>query len=219
VAARYVRAPPRHAAKGQLAVSPPPESARDEDAPTRSDNEQAVPGDLLLVGRVIKAHATGGEVKVLPETDDPVHFEGLDTLHLGRAPAQSTPHAVESVRHQTTKRGPLVLVKFAGVDDRNAAETLRRQQVYVAEDQLQPLSEDESFIHDLVGLSVEREDGAVLGTVGSVEQTRAHDIFVVVRADGRPGQEPAMIPAVEEFVREVDLENGRLVVRPIEGMF
>ena len=174
------------------------------------------PDDLLLVGRILKAHANGGEVKVVPETDDPARFEALDTVHLGRSPAQAAARRVEGVRHQTTKRGPLVLLKLAGVDDRPAAETLRRQQVYVAEGNLPPLEEGESFIHDLVGLAVVDEDGARLGTVENVSQTPAHDVFIVAREEGG---EPALIPAVEEFVREVDVEGGRLVVCLIEGMF
>ena len=175
------------------------------------------PDDLLLIGRVLKAHANDGEIKVAPETDDPARFEPLGRVHLGRAPAQATPRRVESVRHQTTKRGPLVLLKLGGVNDRTAAEALRRQQVYAAEDDLPPLGEGEAFIHDLVGLKVVTEEGQHLGTVEGVEQAPAHDVFVIAREGGESN--PAMIPGVEEFVREVDLENDRLVVRLIEGMF
>ena len=174
------------------------------------------PDDLLLMGRILKAHATAGEVKVVPETDDPARFEALTTVYLGQAPERATPHAVEGVRHQTTKRGPLVLLKLAGIDDRGAAEALRRQQVYAVEDDLPPLAEGESFIHDLVGLEVVTEEGTVLGTVQNVSSAPAHDVFVIARTDEEAS--PALIPAVEEFVREVDFEQGRLVVRPIEGM-
>lgn len=177
----------------------------------------AAPDDLLLIGRVLKAHGTAGELKVIPETDDPARFESLAVVYLGRSrPAQTTPYEVEAVRHQTTKRGPLVLLKLAHIDDRTGAEALRQQHVYAAESDLPPLAEDESFIHDLVGLAVVSETGEALGTVENVAQAPAHDVFVVARE----GQEaPVLIPAVEAFVQEVDLEEGRLVVRPIEGMF
>lgn len=175
----------------------------------------AAPGDLLLVGSVLKAHGVRGELKVIPETDEPQRFEAFAHVYLGRAPEQAARHAVESVRHQTTKRGPLVLLKLAGVDERFDAEALRRQQVYASEGDLPPLEDDEAFIHDLVGLAVVSEAGEALGTVEDVVQAPAHDVFVVAREGPR---EPAMIPAVEEFVREVDLEGGRLVVRPIEGL-
>lgn len=186
-------------------------------APDDAPGSATAPDDLLLIGRVLKAHANDGEAKVAPETDDPARFEPLERVYLGRTPGQAAPRRVEGVRHQTTKRGPLVLLKLDGVDDRAAAEALRRQQVYAAKDDLPPLGEDEAFIHDLVGLAVVTEEGRRLGTVEGVEQAPAHDVFIVAR-EGEDGN-PAMIPSVEKFVREVDLENDRLVVRPIEGMF
>lgn len=191
-------------------------AAPDAQDDAASPSAGTAPGDLLLVGRVLKAHGTGGEVKVIPETDDPARFELLETVYVGRAPDQAPPRAVESVRHQRTKRGPLVLLKLGGTDDRSAAEALRKQQVYAAASDLPPLEEDEVFIHDLVGLAVVNEEGRHLGTVEDVVQGLAHDIFVVAR-EGQ--QEPATIPAVDAFVREVDFDRGRLVVRPIEGMF
>lgn len=199
----------------------PASDAASEDAPGHAPETKRVADsdDLFLIGRVLKAHANDGEVKVAPETDDPARFEPLGRVHLGRAPAQATPRRVESVRHQTTKRGPLVLLKLEGVDDRTSAEALRRQQVYAAENDLPPLGEGEAFIHDLVGLEVVTEEGQHLGTVESVEQVPAHDVFVIAREGDDEEDDPAMIPGVEEFVREVDLENNRLVVRLIEGMF
>lgn len=187
-----------------------PPAADHKDAGSSAD-----PDALLLVGRVLKAHANGGEVKVIPETDEPERFEALAAVRLGRTPTRAAPYAVEAVRHQTTKRGPLVLLKLAGVHDRTTAETLRGQQVYAAEEDLPPLAEGESFIHDLVGLEVVNEAGERLGTVEAVEQTPAHDVFVIARTGH---DEPALIPAVEAFVRGVDAENNRLIVRPIEGM-
>lgn len=184
----------------------------DDDAPGHGDVKT---DDLLLVGRVLKAHGTGGEVKVIPETDDPARLDAVETIYLGRTPEQAAPHAVTSVRHQVTKRGPLALVKLDGIDGRGDADALRQLYVYATEDALPPLEDDEQFIHDLVGLAVVTEDGEHIGTVRTVEPTAAHDVFVVERDGPEP---PAMIPAVEEFVREVDLEEGRLVVRLIEGL-
>lgn len=191
----------------------PETSQTDADA---AGEPSANPDELLLVGRVIKAHGVRGEVKVAPETDDPARFEAFEQVYLGRVPERARARAVEGVRHQQTKHGPLVLLKIAGVDDRTVAEQLRRQGVYAAEGDLPPLEENEAFIHDLIGLEVVNEAGEGLGTVETVVKAPAHDVFVVAR---EAASEPAMVPAVEEFVREVDLENNRLVVRPIKGLF
>ena len=172
-------------------------------------------GELLLVGRVVRAHGTGGELKVAPETDDPARLAALPTLYVGRSEAQAVPREVEGVRFQQTKRGPLALVAFAGVHSREAADVLKKMRVYAAASDLPPLEDGEAFIHDLIGLRVESGEGELLGTVKDVLTVPAHALYVVARPGGRPD---AFIPAVEDFVEEVDLNEGRLVVRPIEGL-
>ncbi len=170
--------------------------------------------NLLLVGRVLRAHGVRGELKVVPEADDPARLEVLSTLYLGTDADRAQPHEVEAVRPQHTKRGTLALVKLRGIDTREAAEALRRRLVFAPEADLPPLETGEAFIHDLVGLDVVTTDGAPVGTVEDVWSGPAHAVYVVAR----DAKEPAMIPAVEEFVAEVDLEANRLVIRPIEGL-
>lgn len=175
----------------------------------------ADPGELLLVGRVVRAHGTGGEVKVAPETDDPDRLAALPTLYVGRSERDAAPHAVEGVRFQQTKRGPLALVKLEDVGGREAANGLKKMRVFAAAADLPPLEDGEAFIHDLIGLRVESAGDEPIGTVKDVLDVPAHAVYVVGRPGGRPD---ALIPAVEAFVEEVDLEAGRLVVCPIEGL-
>ncbi len=170
--------------------------------------------ELLLVGRIGRPHGVRGEVKVVPETDDPARIEALGTLHVGADAERARPQAVEHVRMQHTRRGPLALVKFAGVDAREAAEALRGLLVFARPADLPPLAEGEAFVHDLVGLRVVSEEGEDVGTVKDVLQAPAHALYVV----DRPGGPDALIPAVGAFVSSVDLEAGRLVIRPIEGL-
>lgn len=172
------------------------------------------PDDLLLVGRVVKAHGLRGEIKVAAETDDLARLEGIETLYLGRAPERAAPHAVTALRFQQTKRGPLALLQLKGVGTREGADALRKLFVYAAEVDLPPLEEGEAFVHDLIGLRVESEAGEPIGTVEDILQQPAHDVYVVAR-EGRPD---AFVPAVEAFVVSLDLDARRLVIRPIEGL-
>lgn len=174
----------------------------------------AGPGELLLVGRVVRAHGTGGELKVAPETDDPARLAALPTLYVGRSEQDAAPHAVQGVRFQQTKRGPLALVALKEVQDRGAAEALKKMRVFAAAADLPPLEEGEAFIHDLIGLRVESAEGESIGMVKGVLDVPSHALYVVARKN-RPD---ALIPAVEAFVEEVDLDEGLLVVRPIEGL-
>lgn len=169
---------------------------------------------LLLVGRVWRAHGVRGEMKVVPETDDPERFSDLETVFLGTRPETATPHAVESARFQTTKHGLNVVLKLVDIDTRDDADALRKVGVYARADDLPPLEEGELFVHDLIGLRVVTEDGTDVGVVRDVLDAPAQLVYVVER----PDEPDAMIPDVPEFVVDLDIEAQRIVVRPIEGM-
>ena len=175
------------------------------------------PDTLLLVGRFGRAHGVRGEVKLIPETDDPERLGSLPTLYVGKAPQEAAahPHRVASVRFQPTKRGPVAVVRLEAVETREGAETLRGQEAYASEADLPPLADDEVFVHDLIGLPVVTEDGEAVGTLADVMALPAHDVFVV----RRPGHPDAMVPAVPAFIASADPDAGRIVVRPIEGLF
>jgi 16S rRNA processing protein RimM len=172
------------------------------------------PDAMIQIGFVYRPHGMEGELKVNPEhTDDPARFEELDTVYVGRSPHQVTRHTISSVRYQETKRGTTVILGLADVETRSDAETITKLHVFADEEDLE-LADDEVFIHDLVGLEVVTDEGEVLGTVANYVEMPAQDVFVV----RRPDREEAMIPAVEEFILEVDVEGGRLLVRLVEGL-
>ena len=169
---------------------------------------------LLIVGKVLRAHGVQGEMKVVPETDEPQRFEALERIYIGGSPEGARPYAVASVRYQPTKRGLVVLLRLTDVDGPEAAEALRGLWVYALEGDLPPLGDDEVFLYDLVGLDVVTEAGEAVGTVRDVLEGSAHPLYLVAR-DGRPD---VMIPAVPEFIADVDTEARRLTIRPIEGL-
>lgn len=189
----------------------PSDSTPDSPSPTYAD---VTPEAMVQVGFVFRPHGMEGELKVNPEhTDDPARFEELDTVYLGRSPHAVTRHEIASVRYQETKRGTTVILGLADVASRSDAEAVIKQKVFADEADLE-LADDEIFIHDLVGLSVVTEAGETLGTVANYMEMPAQDVFVV----HRPEADEAMIPAVEDFIVDIDLDGGRLVVRPIEGL-
>lgn len=184
----------------------------------RSTPQTAPPDadELLLIGRVGKTHGLRGEVKVIPETDDPERFRVLDAVYVGPSPQEAVAYPLASVRFQQTKRGLTVLAHFGGIDTVDAAAALRGKEVYASADDLPPLDEDEFFLHDLVGLEViDEEDGTTLGTVRDVLELPTHPVLVVAR----PGRPDALVPAVPAFLADVDLDAGRLTITAIEGLF
>lgn len=179
--------------------------------PRAADN----PADtLLLMGRIGKPHGVMGEVKVVPETDDPQRFDDLKTVYVGERPEQVQAREVVSVRHQHTKRGLTVLLKLASVEDREAAASLRGLYVFAHEDDLPPLEDDEYYLHDLIGLRVQTEAGETVGTVDDILEMPGNEVLVVAR----PGAADVLIPAVSAFIAEIDFDAGQLTIRPIEGL-
>ena len=176
--------------------------------------EQVESDSLFLVGHVWRAHGVQGDVKVIPETDDPARLSNLSVVYLGITPTTASRRRVESMRLQPTKRGPVIIMKLEGVDTREQVDSLRRSHVFARESDLPPLDEDEYFVHDLVGLQVFIDTDEFVGRVEDVMMVPAQDILVV----SREGKESVMIPIVQEFVVDIDIDAGRIVIQPIEGL-
>ncbi len=161
---------------------------------------------FVVVGRVIRPHGVRGELRVEILTDYPERLPDRRMLYLG---SEARPYAVEGVRfHQGA-----VLIKLAGCDDRSAAEQLRGQWVQIPIEEAVPLEEDEYYYFQVVGVEVVTDKGEALGRVVEVLDTGANDVYVI---HGPRGE--VLIPAIEEVVRELDLEARRMVVVILPGL-
>ena len=159
---------------------------------------------FLEAGQIVNTHGIKGEVKIVPWCDTPEFLCDFDILYLDGKPVQ-----VEQSRPHKTN----VIAKLAGVDDVNAAMRLKNKVVSIDRSQVE-LPAGRHFIADLIGLEVRDADsGVVLGTVADVLTPPANEVYVV---KGR-GRE-YMIPAVDEFLAETNIEGGYIRVRLIEGM-
>jgi 16S rRNA processing protein RimM len=165
----------------------------------------------VVVGRIGRPHGLRGEVTVQVTTDDPDERFASGAV-LGTDPAGRGPLTVVSMR----RSGPVLVLGFDGVADRNAAEALRGTSLTLDASLLPvPDDPDEFYDHQLVGLTVVDQAGTVLGTVTEVWHPPAAPVLAVNRPDG--SQE--LVPFVSAIVPTVDLANGRLVVDPPDGMF
>ncbi len=169
---------------------------------------------LLLVGTCGRAHGVQGELKVIPETDDPERLAALEQVYVGATPETAQPRTVEAVRFQPTKRGTVALVRLEGVGGREAADALRGHGVFADAADLPPLGEGEVFLHDLIGLAVVTEDGETVGTVADVLTGTAQPLFVVER----PAKPDALVPDVAEIVLRIDLDAATVTIAPPEGL-
>ncbi len=170
----------------------------------------------VVVARVGRAHGIRGEVSVEVRTDVPERrfVEGA-VLHVdaGRGPAGRGLPATLTVRTARDHNGVLLLT-FAEVADRTAAEGLRDVRLEAEVDAAAEREDDAWYDGELVGLRVEDPSGAVLGEVAAVEHPGAQDLLVVRRTDGQR----RLVPFVAALVPTVDVAGGRVVVDAPRGL-
>jgi 16S rRNA processing protein RimM len=163
----------------------------------------------VTVGRIGRPHGIRGDVVVSVRTDVPeLRFakgSRLDTDPVGVGPltvASSKWHSGE------------LLVRFEGVDDRDAAADLGGTWLMVDSATLTPPDDPDEFHDiDLVGLSVRTVDGTHVGTVEDVLHS-GQDVLVIKAAAGHE----IMVPFVKPLVPDVDVAAGYLVVDPPDGL-
>lgn len=166
----------------------------------------------LVVGRVGRPHGLRGEVTVEVRTDDPDQRFAAGSS-LATVPADRGPLTVAGSRWHSGR----LLVRFAGHEDRDAAEALRDTVLAIDSDQLAPLADPEEFYdHDLIGLTVVTVAGEQVGAVADVLH-HGQDLLVIAGAGPRSGAE-ILVPFVAAIVPEVDVAAGKLVIDPPPGL-
>ncbi|NLU75076.1 ribosome maturation factor RimM [Streptomyces sp. HNM0575] len=164
----------------------------------------------LVVARIGRAHGIKGEVTVEVRTDEPESRLAPGAV-LATDPPRPEPLTIERGRVHSGR----LLLRFAGVHDRGAAEALRNTLLIAEVDpDEQPEDPEEFYDHQLVDLDVVTGDGKPVGRVEEVAHPPGQDLLVVRRDDGSE----ALIPFVTEIVPEVDLAAQRIVVEPPPGL-
>jgi 16S rRNA processing protein RimM len=166
--------------------------------------------ERIVVGRIVKPHGTTGEVVVEVLSDAPDRFAAGARLEAGDPEGE---RSLLTVRKARRDRG-LLLVTFRQVPDRGAAERVRGALLSIPGDEVAAPAEGTYYEWQIRGLEVVDEEGEILGTLDRVIERAGNDVWVIDTGDGE-----AMVPAVEEFIRSVDLESGRIVIHVIPGLF
>ncbi|MCH9668163.1 MAG: ribosome maturation factor RimM [Actinomycetia bacterium] len=167
----------------------------------------------LVVGRVAKAHGITGEVVVEVRTDDPDLRFAPGTMLRGRAVrgGSEREYTIESVREHAGR----LLMRLAGVVDRDAADSLRGTTFLVDSDDLPPIAEpDEFYDHQLEGLRVQTMAGDHVGTIAEVLHTAAGELLSVRSAEGPE----VLVPFVRAIVTAVSLADGVVEIDPPDGL-
>ena len=170
--------------------------------------------EKIFIGEIVTAVGIKGEVKVKSYAESSDNYSSFGHIYLGEDACD--PCKIEKARTHGDGRGNMVVLKLEGVEDRNRAEELIGLKLFIDETQLKELPDDTYYVRDLIGLkvfafdSVENKVKDQVGVITDVIQNTAQDVYVI--------NDSIMVPAVKEFVKEVNLSEGYVAISFIEGM-
>ena len=163
---------------------------------------------MYVVGQVLKPQGIKGEIKVNSISPNPERFKSLKKIYIQKENLDT--YSIESVRISNK----FVFLKLLGINNREDTETLRGCDILIDESDLIKLSPGEYFVHEVIGCQVVSEDGLKLGEVIDISQYSSNDVYVVKNESGKE----LLIPATIEVIKQVDIEQKRIVVHLLEGL-
>lgn len=162
----------------------------------------------LETGKIVGTHGVKGMVRVQPWSDSGEFLTQFKYFYLDKNGENKI--KAEAVR----PHGNVVLVAFKDVNTIEQAEALRGKVIYLDRKDIK-LPEGRYFIDDLVGCTVKDADSeAILGTLTEVSATGANDVWHIEK-----GGKEYLVPAIDEVIVSVDVENESVVIRPLKGIF
>ncbi|MFH1864786.1 MAG: ribosome maturation factor RimM [Candidatus Eisenbacteria bacterium] len=165
--------------------------------------------DWIEAGAITRPHGIKGEVVVdLARDLLEVVTESLELRVTGRGGGESI-LTVERARDHKARK----IVKFEDVETVEDANALRGSTVWLTREQIGPLAEDRWFVADIVGIDVYTDEDEYLGKLAEVMHMPANDVYVV-----RDGEKEILLPVIDEVVKSVDLDSGRMVIHLMEGL-
>ncbi len=165
--------------------------------------------DLVAIARLVKPRGLRGEIVADVLTDFPDRFENLETVTLVRPSGDAAEIEIEKFWFQKNR----IVLKFAGFDSIEAAETLRGSEICVAETEAVELDADEFFDWQLEDCAVETVSGDRIGTVKELMRTGGTEILVVAGET-----KEYLIPFAETICTAVDVENKLIKIDAPEGL-
>lgn len=161
----------------------------------------------IQVGKIINTQGIKGEVKVYPLTSDISRFDELKKAYIGE---EKMPVCIEKAWY---KKG-FVILKFQEFTEINEVLKFKNEYLYIDDSDKIELPKDAFFIFDIVGCKVLDVKGHEIGTVTEVITNTGNDIYVIKDENNKQ----YLIPAVKEIIKEVNIEEKKIVIKPIEGL-
>ena len=169
--------------------------------------------EKIIIGKVVNVVGLKGEIKVYNYAEYKERYETLDKVFVGKEgkPNKTVEYEIEKVRYKDN----MVILKLAGVNDRNQAEAMRDFMVYMDAADLEELPEGVYYIRDILGFDVVSEEGEYLGVLKDVLTNTSQKVYVI----SRESKSDFLVPAVDEFILDTNIEKRQITIKVIEGLY
>ena len=171
----------------------------------------SVKTEYLIIGKIVKPFGLKGEVKVSPITDSALRFKDLRYVFL-----QSGSGFDRVDVSSTRPANNFVLLKFNGLDSRDAVEKLRGEYLYVDRKNAVELEGSSYYYCDLLDCKVITLEGMLLGIVYDIQNAGSCDVYFV--RNQNEDQKEVLIPAISQVVKSIDVDNKEITVDLIDGL-
>lgn len=162
----------------------------------------------LEIAKIVSTQGVRGELRCQYYCDSPEVLCEFDVLYLGKEKREV--HIERSFPHKN-----IVIIKIAGVNSIEDAQPYIGKILYLDREDAE-LPEETYFIQDIIGLVVkDAQTGEVYGKVTEIFQNGAADVYALKNDDGKE----LMFPCIDEVVKSIDVENGEILITPLDGLF
>lgn len=164
--------------------------------------------EYMMIGKIINTHGIKGDLKVYPYISPIEMFSELDMVYLGE---DKKAFEVDRVKYHKE----MVLLKLKEYDNINDVLYLKDELLYTDENNTVELPKDSYFIHDLIDCEVYDTEENYIGHIKGILQNSGNDVYVV---KDKTSDSEYLIPAVTNFIKEVNVLENKIIIDPIEGM-
>lgn len=165
--------------------------------------------EYFELGQIVNHFGIKGMLKVNSFTDDISKFEKLTTI-LVEKNGKLEKMQIEEVKYSKNQ----VLLKIKGINTVEEAERYRGCYLKIARKDAKKLPEGTYYIADLIGLEVYTDEQILLGKLTDIYNSGANDIYVVKDELGKQ----ILLPAIKEVIKQVDIEQEKIVVHLLKGL-
>ena len=166
--------------------------------------------EKIVIGKIVNVVGIKGEIKIYSYAEEKERFEKLEKIYIGTE-GKNQEYRLTKVRY----KGETVIATLEGLTDRNEAEKLKESLVLMDAADLEELPEGIYYIRDLIGMDVVSDKGEKLGILKNINTNTHQRVYEVERH----GKADILIPGVDEFILNVDMEKKVITVRVIEGLY